>query len=156
MAKKDNSPAVVPTGTVYVLHEKVRETLSEDMQYMLEDDEIDEAMVNLAEGWSPLEAFRDQAAATAKRDALETKRRTKENPFENGKQLSDWTSFGAPQFHDWLLDAGLEPPKKKKPSGAEWREWWEAHAKKMTALQRAKVWEALDKVRYYDVVAIKV
>ena len=50
-----------------------------------------------------------------------------------------------------LLDAGLSPPKwKLNPvvlSG-----WWDQHAEAMTELQRDKVWEALDRVRFYEIV----
>lgn len=157
MAKKKKSTAEVATGTVYLVQEKVYEALNEELLDLLEDmddDEFDIEDIDQAEGWAPVKGFRDQTAAESCRRALEDQRRTNENPFARGKTLSDWTHFGAAQFHDWLLDAGLEPPKTKKPSADDWRSWWKLKAKKMSALQRAKVWEALDKVVYYQVVKL--
>jgi hypothetical protein len=65
--------------------------------------------------------------------------------------LSDLTSLPEGPLRDWLLDAGLTPPKwKLNPvvlSG-----WWDHHAEEMTELQCDKVWEALDRLRFYTVV----
>ena len=157
MAKNKKSTAEVATGTVYIVQEKVYEALNEELLDLLEDIDDDEFELDAfeqAEGWAPLKGFRDRAAAESCRRTLEDQRRTSENPFAHGKGLSDWTHFGAAQFHDWLLDAGLEPPKQKKPTAGDWRSWWKLHAKKMSALQRAKVWHALDKVVYYQVVKL--
>lgn len=36
----------------------------------------------------------------------------------------------------------------------KWRDWWDKHLNQMTALQREQVWEALDKVRFFEVVEL--
>ncbi len=37
---------------------------------------------------------------------------------------------------------------------AKWRGWWDKHSPAMTEYQRAQVWEALEKVRFYEVVEL--
>jgi hypothetical protein len=153
--KKQTAPTI--TGSVYLVQEHVKEILSDEWAEMFEemgDEGPSMEDINLPEGWSPLKAFRDKVAAETHCLELENQRRTKENPFARGKSLEEWSHFDAPRFHDWLLDAGLEPPKKKKLAADDWREWWTKNAKKMSALQRAKVWEAVDKVRFYEVVEL--
>ena len=100
---------------------------------------------------APVKAFTDPNAAEAFRLGLERQARGGRNPFQHGRELSDLTSLPEGPLRDWLLDAGLTPPKwKLNPvvlSG-----WWEHHAAEMTELQRDKVWEALDLLRFYTVV----
>jgi hypothetical protein len=36
----------------------------------------------------------------------------------------------------------------------KWRDWWDANVVGMTELQRQQVWEALDKVRFYEVIEL--
>jgi hypothetical protein len=36
----------------------------------------------------------------------------------------------------------------------KWRDWWDKNLSRMTALQREQVWEALDKVRFFEVVEL--
>jgi hypothetical protein len=35
-----------------------------------------------------------------------------------------------------------------------WRTWWDRTVPKLSPLQRAKAWEAFDRVRLYDVVEV--
>jgi len=73
------------------------------------------------------------------------------------------------QVHDELSAMGLEPPDEgesdalsvmglEPPVEAEsgkvrdWPSWWDQHAPRMTDQQRAKVWQALDRLRFYEIV----
>ncbi len=103
------------------------------------------------EAGAPVKAFTDRTAAEAFRQGLEREARVGRNPFQHGQELSDLTSLPEGPLRDWLLDAGLTPPKAKLNltvlSG-----WWGHHEEELTELQRDKVWEALDRLRFYIVV----
>jgi hypothetical protein len=131
-----------------------------------DDEEQDEGAVENWKGdwshfeaWQPLRAFADRAKAEAFAQKQEEKIRPKCNPFQFGSKVKDWSNFEEPQLIDWLMDFELELPKPKKRGKAipvnAWRKWWHDNAKTMTALQRSKVWEALDKVRFHRVEELK-
>jgi hypothetical protein len=69
------------------------------------------------------------------------------SPFACGTALCYQTSLDEGRLRDWLLDAGLEPPE----AGTPWRQWWDEAEPNMTEVQRSRVWEALDKVRFFRV-----
>lgn len=116
--------------------------------------------------WEPVSAERDstfrrlpgsvrvacfQDAATAEADCRQCERtaRAGVNPFTcGGPALHHLTSLDEGRLRDCLLDAGLDPPEPDVP----WGQWWAEHSPAMTALQQAKVWQALDKVRLFRVV----
>src|SRR4051794_30418309 len=51
------------------------------------------------------------------------------NPFRyGGSALGYQMSFDPPRFHDWLLDAGLEPPGPDACGPRDWVGWWERTA----------------------------
>jgi hypothetical protein len=103
------------------------------------------------EAGAPVKAFTDPNAAEAFRLGLERQARAGRNPFQHGPELSHLTSLPAGPLRDWLLDAGLTPPKEEL-SLAALSGWWDRHSQEMTELQRDKVWEALDLLCYYTVV----
>ena len=77
------------------------------------------------------------------------------NPFEYCENLGELTDFDADRWHDWILDAGLEPPTDGPfDVRAPWLDWWTGLHAKMTELQRAKMWQAMDKLRFYRVVEL--
>jgi hypothetical protein len=92
-------------------------------------------------------------------DEAETDRRRREaelratvNPFRyGGAALFYQTALDAPRLHDWLMDAGIEPPKKTDEHAA-WISWWKWHSQTWTDEQRAHVWAALDKVQFFLVI----
>ena len=102
------------------------------------------------EGGSPVKAFTDPNAAEAFRVVLERQARAGRNPFQHGHELSDLTSLPEGPLRDWLLDAGLTPPQGEL-SVAVLSVWWDRHSEEMTELQRDRVWEALDLLRFYTV-----
>jgi hypothetical protein len=115
-----------------------------------------------------MKAFTDPLAAENYRQEVERGVRTppsQANPFHGfreseveGQQLrklADLTSFPEPIFADWLRDADLTPPKLPSSGelpGGDWADWWDANAPHMTDSQRARVWRALDKLRFFEIV----
>jgi len=102
---------------------------------------------------SPVKAFADLSRADAFCRERERERRERVNPFEHGRKLSDLTHFDAGRLCDWLLDAGLDPPGPKVRI-VGWRKWWADTRRGLSDYQRAKVWEALDRVRFFEVVEL--
>jgi hypothetical protein len=104
-------------------------------------------------GETPVASFVDRHGAEADLALREREARRDVNPFYfGGAALCYQTSFDPPRFHDWLLDAGLEPPEPAEGGVIDWVAWWDRTAPSMTEAQKARVWEGLDKVRFFDLV----
>lgn len=102
-------------------------------------------------GADHIRSFVDRADADARCREMEWDLRRRVNPFScGGPFLHYQTSFDAARLFDWCLDANLEPPGLTNDSRV-WADWWATHHEKMTDAQRASVWEALDRVRFYRV-----
>jgi len=100
---------------------------------------------------TPVASFASFEEAEADRRVREAERRASENPFEyGGPSLFYQTSLDGPRLHDWMMDAGIEPPAKLK-GHATWVEWWLLESRKWTAEQRAHAWTAMDKLRFFTV-----
>ncbi len=76
-------------------------------------------------------------------------------------KLEKLTSFPEPVFLDWVHDLGLTPPPiekikrrygKKPISLRNWDRWWEETAPAMSDEQRARIWKALDKLTFFEIV----
>src|SRR5690606_28982438 len=110
---------------------------------------------------TPVKAFRNYEKAAAFCRDQELKRRAKANPFDGGnpyRGIAEVSSFDADRFHDWLLDAGIEPPEKSRSKTftlGKWSAWWKKVRKDLTDYQQAKVWEALDKVCFCDIIELE-
>jgi hypothetical protein len=98
-------------------------------------------------GSTRVASFADSDIADAECRRLEAVIRAAINPFACGQALHERTSFDEGRLRDWMLDAGLTPPED-----GGWLTWWQSHQEGMTALQRDKVWEACDRVRFHEVV----
>jgi hypothetical protein len=99
----------------------------------------------------PVASFATFEEAEADRGRREDERRATENPFRfGGASVFFQSSLDGPRLHDWLMDAGIDPPAKLK-GHASWAEWWDETSGKWTAEQRAHAWAALDKVRFFAV-----
>lgn len=103
-------------------------------------------------GATPLAEFDTPDAAYFDWGRRELAVRRGVNPFRCGAGLAAVTTLPAFALRDWLLDAGVRPPKSDSFARTRWAEWWDAAASGWSPDQRAKVWEALDKLRFYDVI----
>jgi hypothetical protein len=103
-------------------------------------------------GVEPARLFLDPSKAEAERLRRERAARAERIPFLYGSDLDAWTGWGPHPLFDWLLDAGLEPLPSLEPSRSECLEWWKRESAEMTDSQRDKVWEALDRVRFFEVI----
>jgi hypothetical protein len=116
-----------------------------------------------------IRAFADRRRAESFCAKLEGRKRSKPlspgvNPFVCSRkyemQYDQVSSFPEPVLDDWLRDAGLTPPVSLFPQPGrprcshDWYYWWRQTAPRMTPEQRRRVWEALDRVRFYEVVAL--
>lgn len=100
----------------------------------------------------PRRAFAGRAAAEAYAARLRQSDALGRNPF--AYDVPRPSSFDRARLHDWLLDCGFPP---LPPAAADLRvlhEWWHAHAAALADWQRARAWEAFDRVRLYDVVEV--
>ncbi|MBM3979067.1 MAG: hypothetical protein FJ304_02045 [Planctomycetes bacterium] len=103
-------------------------------------------------GEHALATFGTFGAADDYRAELEAEARAGENPFRfGGGSVFFQSSLDGPRLHDWLMDAGIEPPASELRHG-DWRAWWVAFAHTWTGDQLAHAWAAFDKVRFFDVV----
>jgi hypothetical protein len=103
-------------------------------------------------GAVPVSAFTRYPAAQDECLRLESEARRKVNPFTvGGPALFYQTGLDAARLHDWLLDHGVTPPDKPEAGHGVWLKWWDARHKRLSEQQRAAVWEALDKVRFFEV-----
>jgi hypothetical protein len=94
--------------------------------------------------------FDDIGAADADCRRREEALRRQVNPFACGSALCYLSSLDEGRLRDWMLDAGLTPPEAEGLDA--WPAWWERAAPAMTDLQRAKAWEALDRLQFFRVV----
>jgi hypothetical protein len=92
--------------------------------------------------------FPDAGSAEAECRRMEAVLRAAVNPFLCGQALHERTSFDEGRLRDWMLDAGLTPPAE----GEDWAGWWEKNQAGLTQLQRDRVWQACDRVRFHEVV----
>jgi hypothetical protein len=72
--------------------------------------------------------------------------RSKMNPFDCGS-LPMVTHFPEPILRDFLMDADVTGPLQ----GGAWAAWWTKNREQLSAEQVARVWEAVDKVRFFDI-----
>ena len=99
----------------------------------------------------PVASFDTFDEANAHRWALETESRAGENPFRfGGASMFFQSSLDGPRLHDWLMDAGIDPPASELRHH-DWRAWWDAFAHTWSADQLAHAWAAFDKVQFFDV-----
>ncbi|MBA4190057.1 MAG: hypothetical protein C0467_18895 [Planctomycetaceae bacterium] len=89
------------------------------------------------------EFFDDAEADWGKRESAV---RLKMNPFECGP-LPMVSSLPDTILRDFLMDTGIEPPA----AGIEWDAWWTANREQLSDEQRARVWQAVDKVRFFEI-----
>ena len=127
-------------------------------------------------GETRVAAFADAPHAETDRAAREAEARKLVNPFRCGVVWSDRAHLPEPVFRDFIKDTGVEPPvlvplprvdekgvpiarwerlrmeqERPVPPGAfrDWATWWDATAPALSAEQVVRVWEGLDRVRFF-------
>ncbi len=101
--------------------------------------------------------FLSRKKAEAWRRKREEEARGDQDPFDYGAlggDLEDYSSLSPEEFRDRLRGVGLSPPsfgENGRLPDALW-EWWEREVADMTPAQRSAVWDALDRVRFYEIV----
>jgi hypothetical protein len=138
-----------------VLWQPDEEEIEEDFWEGLDPGDVRWLQCPNSDEGKPVKLFRDAVTAEKFRAEREAEVRAKRNPFCHAKDLEEQTSMPAGVFHDWLVDAGLAPPHPSPRPGADWPAWWDEEMPKMTREQRARVWQALDKVRFFVVVLLE-
>ena len=125
-------------------------------------------------GETRVAAFGDFDAAEADRATREEAARKLVNPFRCGTVWADRSRLPEPVFRDFIKDAGLEPPAIVAPAfdpssprylpGVRikhlidtqatefptWADWWDTTAPTLSAELVARVWEGLDRVRFFQ------
>lgn len=128
-------------------------------------------------GAARVAAFATFEAAEADRAAREAAVRQLVNPFRCGSAWGERSHLPEHVFRDFVADAGIEPPtlvpvstthpngepllpherrvleRAPAPAGTfrDWDAWWDAVAPALSAEQRGRVWEGLDRVRFFQV-----
>ena len=144
-ARPGKAPDPKPAAVLYVVRKRT----------------VGEAALDASETGKVEAVFADRAAA--ERRCRELDAAVKRQPCPPGlmmwwpdapEELAAYTTLPIPVLRDWLMDAGLEPPKKLKTI-RDLTAWWEklggSAATRPTADQRAKFWEALNRFRFYEV-----
>src|SRR5262249_39803006 len=111
-------------------------------------------------GW-PTQAFRTAEKAEAHRLQMEREARDGENPFRFGNR---WSLLSTTHDRDSMLalvrHLGLPEPRGYggvgEPSLQDWEGWWSARKKAgLSDEQAERIWEALDRVTFYEVVPLR-
>jgi hypothetical protein len=101
----------------------------------------------------PERVFADRKAAAAFARELARAGRAILNPFHAGGP-EDWITGGEKKLVEAVKKLGLKPPKVKKGYYyTDWPGWWNQTYYDMTEAQRDAVWDALNKLKLYQVVS---
>jgi hypothetical protein len=109
-------------------------------------------------GW-PTRAFTSREAAEAHRREKELADRAVENPFNFGGRWCDLsTKYDTKSLLALVREMGLPEPRVYAEgwdaSLDEWRDWWPGRDGGLTAEQADRLWDALDRVAFYEVVEV--
>jgi hypothetical protein len=115
----------------------------------------------------PVKAFAERRRADTHCRQLNLQKRG--NPFSympdatDGSFFDQYTTMGEAAFLAFLRAEGLTPPANSlRPStdyddlAAVWADWWEKHYKEWDDRLVERLWNALDRVYFYEVVEVAV
>lgn len=98
-----------------------------------------------------IQSFTDPDEAWDFQKEEELKARKVVNPFCcGGNALFYQTHLDEERLHDWLLDHNIEPPNLQVDVKKRWQKWYKEQVNTWNDQEFATVWEALDKVRFYQ------
>jgi hypothetical protein len=141
-----------PGSVVYVVERLNWQFLQRGDQAHGEQSSVWEGYLRLP-GSTRLRSFADYEEARRFLAEREEEVRARANPFAcGGPALHYQTSLDEGRLHDWLLDAGVEPPAPRPDGKRDWRTWWDGVAPALSPEQRARCWQAFDRVRFHDLV----
>jgi hypothetical protein len=110
----------------------------------------------------PLRLFDDRARAEAYRRERERAARRDLSPFDLGEGVGELTSLDEAGLQDRILELGLMPPLAQPVpyeqaiyTWIDWSGWWRRTVGCMTEAQRDAIWDLLDHLRLYEVVALE-
>ncbi len=114
-----------------------------------------------------MEAFVERGRADARCRQLNLQKRAAANPFEympevtSGAFFDQYTTLGEAAFLKLLQAEGLNPPAHTLNSSADyddlarvWADWWEKHRKGWDDRLVERLWDALDRVYFYEVAEV--
>jgi hypothetical protein len=97
--------------------------------------------------------FSTAEAAHAQQQRLEESARQLVNPFAGGPAPMEQSNLPEPILCDRFRDQSIEPPAPDRKTGVRnWARWWVVASKKWSPEQRASAWEALDRMRFFEVI----
>jgi len=145
-------------GTIYVVQELKFRYTGNRSQSVLDDERPGR----------PVKAFfhRDRAQAFC----LELNRKQRGNPFRylpegfeggGGSFLDYYATRGEANFLDLLKSEGLVPPTlppepEFDESAPAWESWWEEHFAEWDRALVERLWAALDRLQFYEVIEVSV
>jgi hypothetical protein len=108
----------------------------------------------------PIEAFTDRAKAESHRREKERQARKGENPFGYGEGLDDLSTTHTTDESMAALAQELgQPLPRSYGSGGyfslqNWEDWWEWREKQLSPEQAERVWDAMDRVTFFEVLEL--
>ena len=105
-----------------------------------------------------LRSFLSPEKAETYRHERERERRGYQNPFDyggDGPDLADYSTLSSEAFSDRMEAVGLGEVVSRRWSVVSYLEWYDS-LHKPTPEQRHAVWDALDLVRFFEVVPMHV
>jgi hypothetical protein len=98
-------------------------------------------------------AFTDRSKAEVYRREREERARRGKNPFE---YVTYWPSSRTEEEVVRLVEEMGLPAPEFAHGCYQWLGWWPDQYERMSGEQRARVWEAMDLVRFFEVIEIDV
>jgi hypothetical protein len=113
----------------------------------------------------PVKAFVERSRAVTYCQHLNLQKRATANPFRyspaatSGTCLDQYTTMDEQAFLGLVRAAGLTPPVYSRPADEydiawSWGDWWEEHRKDWDERLVERLWNALDRLSFYEVVEV--
>ncbi|MBY0461157.1 MAG: hypothetical protein K2V38_27865, partial [Gemmataceae bacterium] len=97
-------------------------------------------------------AFESAEEAHAEQRRLEEGARALVNPLTGSLAPFEHSSMPELVLCDWMQDHGIDPPAPNAVTGRrDWAGWWKDSSPAWSAEQHAAAWQALDRVRFFEV-----
>ncbi|QDU28258.1 hypothetical protein ETAA8_33580 [Anatilimnocola aggregata] len=136
--------------TVYVVHEFMWRWRSNRSPLVLDE----------GRPGKPVKSFLDRERAEEHCRALNLHKRAKSNPFRYLPEEGEYTSMDRVAFLAAVRAEGLIPPADSPEAGNDelawiWFEWWENHRREWDNDRVERLWKAMDRVYFYEVLPVE-